>query len=266
MTTVIVPLDGSTEAERAIDPARALAGEAGQLVLLVSTWHDEPVAPRRYLEERARPLAGPDAETRVVLDQRPSEAILAIADEQPDALVCMATHGRNALGRAVLGSTAEAVVAAAAHPLVLVGPHATTGPAPAEGGNLLLAVDDPESATLLVRVATELTGRLGFHPWVVEAVASAPFPFVADAEVARVEAPGLDAAGKQFEAHQVSADTKVLLDIDPVDAIVRFAEELPASLVLMGTHGRRGAARLVLGSVAMGVVHRSPCPVMVVRQ
>ncbi len=47
--------------------------------------------------------------------------------------------------------------------------------------------------------------------------------------------------------------------------IVGFARDLPATYLVMGSHGRRGMARVALGSVAMRVVHRSPCPVLVVR-
>jgi nucleotide-binding universal stress UspA family protein len=53
---------------------------------------------------------------------------------------------------------------------------------------------------------------------------------------------------------------------DPVAEIVRVATDIHADLVVMGTHGRRGIRRLVLGSVAEGVVRRAQCDVLVVRQ
>jgi hypothetical protein len=52
---------------------------------------------------------------------------------------------------------------------------------------------------------------------------------------------------------------------DPVQAIVQLASDIEADLVVVGTHGRTGLARFVLGSVAEGVVRRAPCPVLVVR-
>jgi nucleotide-binding universal stress UspA family protein len=50
----------------------------------------------------------------------------------------------------------------------------------------------------------------------------------------------------------------------PAQEIQALAEELPADLVVMGTHGRSGFERLVLGSVAERLVHRLPCPVLTV--
>jgi nucleotide-binding universal stress UspA family protein len=52
---------------------------------------------------------------------------------------------------------------------------------------------------------------------------------------------------------------------DPARAIVELAADLGANLVVVGTHGRTGLARFLLGSVAEGVVRSAPCPVLVVR-
>ena len=49
------------------------------------------------------------------------------------------------------------------------------------------------------------------------------------------------------------------------DDIVRIAQEWPADLIVMGTHGRRGLSRLVMGSDAELVVRASPAPVLIVR-
>ena len=50
------------------------------------------------------------------------------------------------------------------------------------------------------------------------------------------------------------------------DAIVDYADEEAMDLIVMGTHGRRGFDRLVLGSVADAVLRRAPCPVLTVRE
>jgi len=49
------------------------------------------------------------------------------------------------------------------------------------------------------------------------------------------------------------------------EAIIEAAKQRRADLIVMGTHGRRGAARLFLGSVASRVISTAPCPVMTVR-
>ena len=267
MTTVIVPLDGSLDAEAALPYARTLAGPDGRLVLLTSVWHDEPPAPRQYHEHRALRLAVEPVESRVVLDRKPSEAILELAASLPGALVCMATHGRGGIGRALLGSTAEAVVREIDRPLLLVGPHARYSADRIEAANLVVAVDTPETAAALVPVATRLADRLHLHPWMVESVGPAPYPFVVDpsASTRLAQARGVAHAAELAAAHGQPADAKVVVANDPADGIVGFARDLPATYLVMGSHGRRGMARVALGSVAMRVVHRSPCPVLVVR-
>ena len=57
-----------------------------------------------------------------------------------------------------------------------------------------------------------------------------------------------------------------LITGDPAAAIVRFAEEENADLIVMGTHGRTGLSRLLMGSVAESVVGRAKCPVLTLRQ
>lgn len=57
-----------------------------------------------------------------------------------------------------------------------------------------------------------------------------------------------------------------LLAGDPADAILRTAESENVDMIVMGTHGRRGITRLLMGSVAEAVVRRANCPVLTVKQ
>lgn len=59
---------------------------------------------------------------------------------------------------------------------------------------------------------------------------------------------------------------RVILDQSPVEAILQQASRLEGGLVLMGTHGRQGARRLMLGSVAERVLRQSRIPVLAVRE
>ncbi len=52
---------------------------------------------------------------------------------------------------------------------------------------------------------------------------------------------------------------------DPLAEILRIAADATADLIVMGTHGRSGLSRVVMGSVAEGVLRRSACPVVTVR-
>ncbi len=57
-----------------------------------------------------------------------------------------------------------------------------------------------------------------------------------------------------------------LTDISPASAILAYARARRIDLILMGTHGRRGVARMLIGSVAERVVREASCPVLVVRR
>jgi nucleotide-binding universal stress UspA family protein len=58
----------------------------------------------------------------------------------------------------------------------------------------------------------------------------------------------------------------VLLVGDPADAIIQAAEKEDADLIVMGTHGRTGLTRLLMGSVAEAVVRKAKCPVLTIKQ
>jgi nucleotide-binding universal stress UspA family protein len=53
---------------------------------------------------------------------------------------------------------------------------------------------------------------------------------------------------------------------DPGHEIARYADEMAADLIVMPSHGRRGIARLLIGSVAERTLRLAPCPVLVLRK
>lgn len=59
---------------------------------------------------------------------------------------------------------------------------------------------------------------------------------------------------------------RFLLEGDPAEEIIRFAKETMCDLIVMGTHGRTGLGRLLMGSVAETVMRRAPCPVLTVKE
>jgi len=72
---------------------------------------------------------------------------------------------------------------------------------------------------------------------------------------------------KTVLAAENAADAKPAVRVasDPATSIVDFAKELHADLIVIGTHGRTGVSRFLMGSVAEHVVRTAPCPVLVVR-
>lgn len=75
----------------------------------------------------------------------------------------------------------------------------------------------------------------------------------------------MDALLDEAGADDVHVERVVRRGIAPGEAIVRYAGDQAVDLVVMGTHGRRGVARALLGSVAAEVVRQAPCSVLTVR-
>ncbi|WP_178917331.1 universal stress protein [Natronomonas gomsonensis] len=78
----------------------------------------------------------------------------------------------------------------------------------------------------------------------------------------------------QTEAEQLFEEAQARVDVDletesvvgrPERAIVEYVDDNPVDAVVIGSHGRSGVSRILLGSVAETVVRRSPVPVTVVR-
>lgn len=88
-----------------------------------------------------------------------------------------------------------------------------------------------------------------------EAVTAAIHAYMSEVvaeEVERVRQAGVEAEGLVVDAERVE------------DAILDAARETGADVIVMGTHGRTGLARAVIGSVADRVLRRSPVPVVLV--
>lgn len=84
-----------------------------------------------------------------------------------------------------------------------------------------------------------------------------------EAEEERAE-QRFDEARALADEHGVALEAETVLG-RPARAIVDYAEENDIDHVIMGSHGRDGVSRILLGSVAETVVRRSPCPITVVR-
>jgi len=63
----------------------------------------------------------------------------------------------------------------------------------------------------------------------------------------------------------IEVETRLALGVDPATEILRLAREIACDLIVMGTHGRTGLGRLLMGSVAEEVVRKAPCSVLTVK-
>ena len=93
--------------------------------------------------------------------------------------------------------------------------------------------------------------------------ASVTIPVDADRPRREAEAKELERFVAPFLAEGVPIEMR-LVDGDPWRQIKAVAEALPTDLIVMGTHGRSGFERMLLGSVAEKVLRRAPCPVLTV--
>jgi nucleotide-binding universal stress UspA family protein len=270
MTTIVVPLDGSAFAERALRPACAIAARLDDArVLLVQCSPHDLDAAQHHLDDRAALYADVvDIETRIVGRGDPAETILAIAAAEPDATLCMATQGKGGFRAKVLGSVSTEVVCRSTQPLFLVGPQCRTALLPAERGRLLVCSDGSVLSDRIVPTAADWSARLRLEPWLTEVVgpdenpepAHEPHP---NREVEAATAR-LDTLAARLPESTPPAHTEVLHG-SPSRSIAWFADRLPAALIAMATHGRSGLTRISMGSVANEVVRHAPCPILITR-
>jgi nucleotide-binding universal stress UspA family protein len=74
----------------------------------------------------------------------------------------------------------------------------------------------------------------------------------------------LDEARAKVEAANIPCETIVRINGQPHEAIIQEAKGRDVDLIVMGTHGRTGLKRVLIGSVAQKVIGHAPCPVLVV--
>jgi nucleotide-binding universal stress UspA family protein len=211
--------------------------------------------------------AGLDSARSVVFSDRlAASAIPLLADTEPDALVCMTTHGRSGVGNAVFGSVAEAVVRELEDvPLVLVGPS-VRGKSTAKFEELVVCLDGSRTAAAILPVARDFARDLGLGVWLVDVVdPDRRVPAALENDVGASESGPLQRVAHGFDAAEVSVNWETLHGRDAADAIIEFADSRRSPLIAMTTHGRTGLARVAVGSVTMAVVRRAVCPVLVMR-
>ena len=136
------------------------------------------------------------------------------------------------------------------------------------GERILVAVDGSPFADAAVDQAISLGGICNSQIFVISVVAL--YPEQMEVAPALVETMSedvrkhLDRAKEKIEKADMSCETIVHMGGQPHQFIIQEAKEKGIDLILMGTHGRSGLKRLLLGSVAQNVIGHAPCPVMVV--
>ena len=178
----------------------------------------------------------------------------------------MATHARSGLGQSMLGSTAEDILRRGHWPLLLVGRNVDIA-AISSFEHILVCVDgSPMSITALPLAAT-FQHLLGAHVSLVKVIP--PSPGLSEDEAA-VETASLTRLAEQQglrdpRVELPNAGFHLLESATPARAIADLAARTASPLVVVATHGRGGAARVAMGSVAIEIVGRARCPVLTFR-
>lgn len=141
--------------------------------------------------------------------------------------------------------------------------------------HILVPIDGSETSLIAMKEAIKLGKALNSKITVVQVMALDPF--IADAYVKTGQTNDLiertrtylldilEHAKQEFADEGIAVETKLLEGFVVHEEIIQAAQDLNADLIVMGSHGRTGVRKLVLGSVAQKVLGESHIPVLIVR-
>lgn len=140
---------------------------------------------------------------------------------------------------------------------------------------ILVAIDDSEISANVIQQAAQLAKALNSQITLVQVMTLDPY--LADAYlrmgqsnelIERVRSyvqENLTKAQKQFEELGQTVATQVVEGFSVHEGIIKAAQNLEVDLIIMGSHGRTGFKKFILGSVAQKVLGESHIPVLIVR-
>lgn len=136
------------------------------------------------------------------------------------------------------------------------------------GEKILVAVDGSVFSDAAVDQAISLGGICNSQIFVISVIDLYPeqievAPVLVDKMSAEVR-QHIDKVKQKINEANIPCETIVRMGGKPHEFIVREAKERAIDLIVMGTHGRTGIKRILMGSVAQSVIGHAPCPVLVV--
>lgn len=267
LNRILVATDGSDFSAGAIRTGTALAKARGARLIGMSVALYNPeystLVPNlgEEAEKRAREAlrsfieeAGAGVETVTVEAGDPSQGILEGAREHSADVIVMGRRGKRGLARMMVGD-ATAKVIGHANCAVLVAPRA----ARLWEKRILLATDGSEHSEAAAGAAGHLAKQAGL-PVTVVSVVTGSHSAARRAEAERAVAGKVE----RLKEMGVAAEGRVI-EGRPDEAIVKAAEDAGADLIVMGSHGRTGLTKILLGSVAERVIGQTTAPVLVVK-
>ena len=293
---ILVPLDGSELAEKAVPLALAVATRSGLPVALLhvhfpvpALWSSGIPAESYRWEFETREAADAymaEAQRRIeeALRERVSAGVRTgdvaaelVAEIGEDVgLVVMTSQGHSGVRGVLLGSTARKVVHDARIPVVLLGGGVGgwAGPEGVRIASIMVALDGSAGADAVLKPVLDLARWFGAGVHLAGVVPvgvgfgypSVPHGAVLEGGALEERLRGhLKAKSAELEAEGLAVTHQMLRDDDVTGALVRAARECAADLIAMSTHARGPALRVLLGSVAAGVLKESPVPVLMLR-
>ncbi|MHB8068611.1 MAG: universal stress protein [Desulfobaccales bacterium] len=211
-------------------------------------------AARSRLEEWQTEAAnqGVDLEIRVRTDTAAYSGILEEAETILPQLLIMGRHGRTGLERMVMGSVTAKIIGHSRFNVLVVPGQATL-----DFQRLLVASDGSPFSAAAWEEAMSIARSSGSSLLGVSVARD-------DAAVARTEET---LRQMQAAAAQAGVPLEVqLLRGRPFEAILNAAAMKQVNLIILGSHGRTGLKRLLLGSVAERVIGLASCPVLVAKK
>jgi nucleotide-binding universal stress UspA family protein len=225
---------------------------------------------REFLEQRMAEVYAPvvplDVEYRTCEGSAAIE-IVRIADEAGANLIAMGTHGRSGLPRLLTGSVAAKVLATAHCPVLALRGSAAE-PKTAGIRVILHPTDFSGASDDACRVARRLAREHGARLVIVHV---APIDVYLEARFAAELDPAdrmsaLDAMRKRLDGPDLEHPVETLLAGGvAAEEIRRVAHDVACDLIIMGTRGRTGLGRFLMGNTAETVLSRADCPVLVVK-
>ncbi|MBN2462133.1 MAG: universal stress protein [Dehalococcoidia bacterium] len=277
---VLVPLDGSELAERAIPYAKAIAKSEGSEIILftVSTNSERLDRPMKaYLDVNAKELESQRIKVPAVTAYgNVAEEVIKFAEKHKVDLIIISTHGHSGIKRWMLGSVAEKILYGTSTPVLLIKSKAPKT-SKVEFKKVLATLDGSAFAETSMPYVKELTKGTGGK--VILLRICEPPTLSAD------RSPAIKPSWEEYrdtlmteikqQALEYLEKVKANFKTTPVkgqvvmgqaaDGILEVAQKEKVDLIAMTTHGRTGVSRWVYGSVATRIVGESLQPILLIR-
>ncbi len=194
----------------------------------------------------------------------PYEAIVELAEDEGRDLIIMGVRGASFAERLFVGSTTARVIGLSSQDVLVVPDKASIG-----WERILLATDGSEYSRKATQRAIELVQCSGGSLKVLSVLEISPHIYAVAPEIAeeKIKLPKqyVEEVKQEAAARGIIAEDFVREAESAYEVIIDLAREKDIDLIVMGSHGRTGLKRLLMGSVTERVIAHAPCPVLVVK-